>query len=622
MSVGDMHDVERTGEFAVTLLRQPRRRPDPANVGASGSVPITVLTDDATLADAIHDAAAAGHPVAVASTFEEALELAANGRCGILVTDQVSTQLTLRRMMQRLREAEPALVTIAVGCNNDQPGLISLLSAGVVDRLMLKPVTPSLAQIVLKSAVQQHKTLQGPGTSVSPDTSVTLLRPQAPQPEPAAVQVELQQHSANELTEARLELQPSPAEVVMPASMVVPAAPSRRIDIPRPSWIAVVAALFAVAGLMLWMGADRKPAIDAQAVIASNLAAAQRAFREGQTLEPRGRSAFDYYNTVLALDPANAAARQGIDQIADRFAAQAGNAIARGQVAAAILAVESIRRVRPEHRELAELQAQLDAAQEKYVAAVPERAEPAPPKEAPGSAVPAKLQQDVETRARAVAQAAEALKRDQLELASAQQRHAKGDLLQRVLQRTAENKLVEPADDSAKFHLQRLVQLDANFAGIPQGVAALGGRLTVNARLATAEKNFDVAASLLAQAREIGFSGTEIDAAEAKLEAARQPVAAPVADAPSPRLIRIVRPDYPQDALIAGAEGWVNVSMSVTPAGSVRDPRVEESSNGRLFDRAALAVVRKWKYEPFAAADPQATRRVTVRVDFRLKDRS
>ena len=135
----------------------------------------------------------------------------------------------------------------------------------------------------------------------------------------------------------------------------------------------MVAALLAVAGLMWWMAAERKPAIDPQAVIASNLAAGQRAFREGHALEPRGQSAFDYYNTVLALDPANAAARQGIDQIADRFAAQAGMAIARGQVAAAIVALDSIRRVRPEHRQLRELQAQLDAAQEKFAASVPER---------------------------------------------------------------------------------------------------------------------------------------------------------------------------------------------------------------------------------------------------------
>src|SRR5215217_6970942 len=134
MSVGDLYDVERTGEFAVTRVR-PRRRPQPANVGASGSVPIAVLTSDPALADAIHDAAAAAHPVAVASTPDEALELAANGRCGILITDQISTQPVLRRMTQQLREAEPALIVIAVGNTGDQSGLISLLSAGVVNRL-------------------------------------------------------------------------------------------------------------------------------------------------------------------------------------------------------------------------------------------------------------------------------------------------------------------------------------------------------------------------------------------------------------------------------------------------------------------------------------------------------
>jgi TonB family protein len=613
MSVGDLHDVERTGEFALTL-RRPRRRPEPANVGAGGTVPITVLTDDPDLADAIHDAAAAAHPVAVASTLDEAIELAAHGRCGILITDQVSTQLTLRRAMQRLRETQPALVAIAVGCNNDQPGLISLLSAGVVDRLMLKPVTPSLAQIVLKSAVQQHKTLQGAGqvaTPIEPQPQNTQLR------EPAMVLVELQQQAANDLTAIR---QPAPAEVVIPASTVAPATPSGRIDVPRPSWIMVVVALLAVAGLMWWVGADHRPAIDPQAVIATNLAAAERAIRDGQPLEPRGHSALDYYNTVLALDPANAAARQGIDQIADRFAAQAAVAIAREQFGAAVFAIESVRRVRPEHRQLAQLQAQLDTAQQQYVAAIPERVEvtaPPPPKEAPVSAAPAKPQVDFEAQARAMAQAAEALKRDQQELANARQRHAKDELLQRVLQRTAENKLIEPVDDSAKFHLQRLAQLDANFAGIQQGIAALGGRLTVNARLATAEKNFDVAATLLAQAREIGFSGADIDAAEAKLAAARQPALAPVAAAPSPRLIRIIRPDYPQEARVSGTEGWVNVSMSVTPAGNVLDPRVEESSNGKLFDRAALGAVRKWKYEPFGGTEAQ---RLTVRVEFKLKN--
>ena len=544
MSVGDLYDVKRTGEFALTRVRRRSKQAPPRDPAAS--VPITVLTDDATLADTIHDAAAAAHTVATASTLDEALELAGNGRCAVLITDQLSTQSALRQMTQRLREVEPALVVVAVGSPGDQSGLISLLSAGIVDRLMLKPVTPSLAQIVLKSAVQQHRTLQGAGTAV------TLIESQSPQPEPAVVLVELQRHAANDLTQVRLDRQPSPAEVVAPASTVGPAPPSRSKDILRPSWIAVAAALLAVAGLMWWIAAERKPSIDPQAVIATNLAAAQRAFREGHALEPRGQSALDYYNTVLALDSANAAAHQGIDQIADRFATEAGMAIARGQVAAAIVALDGIQRVRPEHPRLRELQAQLAAAQEKLAASVPERVQPTQaPKAAPAPAVTPALQQHVEAQARAVAEAAAALKRDQQELAKAQQQFA------------------------AKIE-------------------------AAEAQLAAARKEKEVI----------------------ELPPAAVPAPATAAAAPTPpRLARMVRPEYPSEALRTGAEGWVNVSLSVTPAGKVIEPRVEQSSNATLFNRAALAAVRKWRYEPFASADPLGSQRLLVRVEFRMEER-
>ncbi len=543
MSVGDLHDVGRTGDFAVTRLRRRPKKQVP--VDPTASVSIAVLTEDAALADAIHDAAAANNPVATASTVDEAVELANHGRCSILITDQISNQQALQLMTQRLRKAQPALVVIAIGCASDQQGLISLLSAGLVDRLMLKPVTPALAQIVLKSAVQQHRTLQGA------DAAVTVLEPQPPQPEPAVVLVELQRHgTAHDLTEVRPRPQPSPAEVVVPASTIAPAATSQRTDIPRPPWFAVVAALLAVAGLMYWVAAARNPTIDPQAVIANNLVAAQRALNEGHALEPRGRSALDHYTTVLALDPTNAAARQGIDQIADRFAAQAGVAITRGQVAAAIVALDSVRRVRPEHRQLRELQERLDAAQATYAAKVSEPVKATPkaaPKATPApSTTPA--QQKIEAQARAVAEAAAALKRDQLKLANAQQQFA-----------------------------------------------------------------------------------LKIEAAQAQLAVARQesveppaPASAPAgatAAPASPRLVRIVKPEYPQDALLRGAEGWVNVSMSVTPAGNVQDPRVEETSNGTQFNRAAMSAVRKWKYEPFVASDPQEKRRVTVRVEFRMEGR-
>jgi protein TonB len=315
----------------------------------------------------------------------------------------------------------------------------------------------------------------------------------------------------------------------------------------------VAAALLAVAGLMWWIAGEHKPAIDPQAVIATNLAAAQRAFREGHALDPRGRSAFDYYNTVLALDPTNASAHQGIDQIADRFAAQADSAIALGQVAAAIVALDSIRRVRPEHRQLPQLEQRLAAAQEKLAAIVPEHVELAPqppPKVVRAPAISSSAQQNMEAQARAVSEAAAALKRDQQELANAQRQFA-----------------------------------------------------------------------------------AKIEAAEAQLAAATRkevvetpPIAAPAPAAAAPatptlRLARMVQPEYPYEAQRTGAEGWVNVSLSVTPAGNVIDPRVEQSSNGTLFNRAALSAVRKWRYEPFASADPLATQRLMVRVEFRMQQR-
>lgn len=555
MSVGDLHNVGRTGEFAVTRLRRRPKQVKQVTVDPTAAVSIAVLTEDASLADAIHDAAAANYPVATASTLDEAVELASSGRCSILLTDQISNQQSLRLLTHRLRKVQPALVVIGIGCPSDQQGLISLLSAGVVDRLMLKPVTPALAQIVLKSAVQQHRTLQGV------ETAAPALEPQSTQHEPAAVLVELQRHAvANDLTVVKLAAQPSPAAVVAPVSTVAPApaATSRRIDIPRPPWFAVVAALLAVAGLMYWVAAHRKPAIDPQAVIASNLAAAERALDAGHALEPRGRSALDHYTTVLAIDPANAAAEQGIDRIADHFAAQAGVAIDRGQVAAAIIALDSIRRVRPEHRQLRELQRRLDTAQATYAAKAsgPVAATPVPKLKATPAPVTTPTQQKkLEAQARAVAEAAEALKRDQQKLASAQQQFA--------------------------------LKVEA-----------------AQAELAAAARKETVAAAVPGSAPAVGSA-----------PAIAEPEPA------SPRLARIVKPEYPQDALLKGAEGWVNVSMSVTPAGNVLNPRVEETSNGTLFNRAAISAVRKWKYEPYVAADPQEKRRVTVRVDFRMEER-
>ena len=64
--------------------------------------------------------------------------------------------------------------------------------------------------------------------------------------------------------------------------------------------------------------------------------------------------------------------------------------------------------------------------------------------------------------------------------------------------------------------------------------------------------------------------------------------------------VPIVRdqPQYPMRAADRGLEGWVNVEFTITTNGSVRDPVVVDSQPPRVFDRAAVRAVKKWKFRP------------------------
>jgi TonB family protein len=544
---GDLKPVPSESPTVMATPARKRRvsqhtkvRPSPARPAAAkpadrshdtaAGVPIVILSTDAELCDALRGAAQDRYPVVVASKLEEAEEHAANGRCGVLITDQLSTQPVLRKTMSRLREHESALVVIAVGNRGDENALASLLSADVVDRLMLKPVTPALAQILIKSAAQQFRTAKGPAVQA------------APQVAPAA--------SLPNLTKLR-------------------AIATRIAALPRPPWLtAAVAAVVAAAAVWMVMS-QRVPDIDPRAVISNNLASAQRALDEGRLVDPAGRSAVDYYNAVLSLDPANATAQSAVTRIADRFVAEAETSLAEGHIAAAIVALQGVRRVQPEHRGLSALEARLRVEQEKYVLAYRTR------------------------------EAAAAAERERVAAAAAAEVKAKAA-------RVAPPASVQRAPSQKK-------PSDA-----PAATVALAKQTSAPEPVET-----DNAASESPDAGAPSVAASEpsvVSVATALPPAIKEtPTIVPLVTPPS--LVKFVRPQYPQDALISGIEGWVDVSLSVTPTGDVIDPRVEDSTNGRLFNRPALAAVRKWKYERRAADDPALAQRFNVRVAFQIEGR-
>ena len=80
-----------------------------------------------------------------------------------------------------------------------------------------------------------------------------------------------------------------------------------------------------------------------------------------------------------------------------------------------------------------------------------------------------------------------------------------------------------------------------------------------------------------------------------------------------------VEPQYPPQAQRQKLEGWVQVSFTISTAGSVKDAVVVKSSH-EIFERNALQAVSKWKYQPQMRADKPAEapdQKVVVR--FKMK---
>ena len=81
-----------------------------------------------------------------------------------------------------------------------------------------------------------------------------------------------------------------------------------------------------------------------------------------------------------------------------------------------------------------------------------------------------------------------------------------------------------------------------------------------------------------------------------------------------------VAPVYPARALSRGLEGYVDMSFTVTTAGTVRDPIVMFSTSS-LFERAALRAVLKFKYKPRVVDGiPVDVVGVKTRISFQIED--
>jgi TonB family protein len=775
--------VEETGEIENVVLETAQEEPRP--VDTTGA-PVTVLTTDADLYEAIRAAVQNRHETYLATRIEDAVALAAEGRCPVLVTDFALAQPALERIARQIALHEPALVTVVVGGREQGNALMGLLGTGVIHRFLLKPVTSGLARLAIESAARHHAgllTQVPPAPALRPARRTEARQPPAPAPEaesdgiPVLQPLPAGKPSPSPVPKpSQQAAKPAPAPVVKPAPPAPVAKPTtpapkpapppeaaprprfapspvlaqeredttfqltaplaagvaeaaeEAIAVPPPDrfapirarpiaffgGIAAIVAIVAAAAGWWWYQANRPPPTDPrQLAIQNNLTAALGAFDDGRLITPEGQNAFFYYSEILKSDPQNTAALEGLERIGEHYIEQAENLMVAGDLDGAAQALAAVRLVQPEHKRLRFLDTQLRKEQRdrlmvqagesasagntrkaqellqeaekiapeqsaqlgfaQQVIAQRERTQLAgrsletarqrltqnrlvnPPNDSakfhlraaqradPANVAVQQSLRDLTTRVLAEANtavekrqfdsartwlreaqdlgaSAEQLAPIRTALEGAQVDRQKNDLLQLVLKRSEENRLLEPAQDSARHYLARLVQADARFPGIAQGVNTLGAKLVAAAQAATAQRQYDQAGQLLSEARAIGYTGAELAAAESALGVARTPVpTTPTLADVAPKRVRAVVPQYPPRALEDGTEGWVDVSFRVSAEGNVTDAKVEGAVPRNLFERPALAAVRQWKFE---ARENNAvyTKRIRTRVEFELKE--
>jgi TonB family protein len=199
---------------------------------------------------------------------------------------------------------------------------------------------------------------------------------------------------------------------------------------------------------------------------------------------------------------------------------------------------------------------------------------------------------------------------------------AVGALRARFEQRLQAGQLVEPASDSAKHWLARLVATDPQHASTREARRAFAERAIASGR--DAARRGDVAAgdTWMAEARTAGAPAEGVAALERELSAARAEAARrnSVVSASTLTRVRYVAPKYPRQALERGTEGWVDLEFTVGTDGTVGNVTVVRSDPAGVFDAAASTSLARWRFRPVTVEGRPVDQRARVRLQFDMAD--
>jgi TonB family protein len=611
---------------------------------ASEIVELVVFSTDEAFLQTLREAVGTTRRIWLVPSADKVCDLLLAGQVGILVLDVQALAEDVSVFVAQIKRQFPDLVLVVAGSREAENRLANLISAGTVYRFIHKPMSPARAKLFAEAAVKKYveqkrrkpaapagatrgagnqRLLQAGAAAllVAGIAAVWVLYHRAPvhdaPPQAAAVDDSVPEPSLVARADAALAANrlvgpndDNALDLYLQALARNPAEASARTglaEVQERLWARAENALLeerleeAAAGIETARKAgvdggrialltarlaksrerqrgatarsrtpdDTRPETSADAGRrAELLSLAETRIKEGRLIDPESDSARFYVREAMRIDPA-------------------GNAVqaARQSLAAALLAAS---------------RADLDRHDFEHASRLLD------------DTVGIGSAQNVETARQLLGTARRQAETDEWD-----------QLLKTGRERLQQDRLVEPATDSAKYYLMTLRGRNPGNAGLASALQDLGLRLVANARRALELKQYDAAHNWLAEAAAVGYSTAESDAASRELEAAvsQQKFLADVVPANELELVKSAKPVYPAKAEANQTEGWVELDFTVMESGQVKDIAVHAASPPGVFDSAAVKALSQWRYKPVLKDAKPAALRSRIRIRFTLAGR-
>ncbi|HEV7612020.1 MAG TPA: energy transducer TonB [Steroidobacteraceae bacterium] len=607
---------------------------------ASDIVELVVLTVDEAFLQTLREAVGGARRLWHVLSADKVSDLLMAGEVGILVFDVQTLNEAPAVFIGQIKRQFPDLVVVVAGNRDAETSLAGLISAGTVYRFIHKPMSPARAKLFADAAVkkyverrrrvaatpaikhrsQSHRgallggaigvlgmilvavwfTHRNSDDGTGPPGAAGVARPTpAESPllaqaaaalaanrltEPAgdnALELYLKEQARNPggqqvragLSEVRERLLARAENAMLEerldeASAAIDTARKSGADIGRIAFLTgqLVKLRERVKTAQAAVRMHNQLKADADKITPVLALAAQR-IADAHLIDPQRDSALFYIKEALRLDPNSDAARQAQDDLAMRLLSEARAAVDR--------------------RDFARASAWLGAAK--------------------GITAPVNIEA-AQTLLAAARQQADA--------------DARAQLLKNAAERLQQDRLIEPANDSAKYYLLTLRSLDPGHAGLASAIQALGIRLVAKARLALDLRQYDAARNWLDEATAVGFASPESMSVQHDLDTAvaAEKFLANVVAASDLTLVKSVQPAYPRKAELSKTEGWVELDFTVAENGAVKDIAVHAANPTGVFENAAIGALSQWRYKPILRdATPQA-KRARIRIRFVLPE--